>query len=55
MACCVFFSTITTFGTAFDITLDELRSEALHPADAQTERAVRSGQWLTPTHGRGTS
>lgn len=38
-----FFSTVTTFGTAFDITLEELRIEALHPADAETERAVRSG------------
>lgn len=38
-----FFSTVTTFGTAFDITLEELRIEALHPADAETERAVRGG------------
>jgi transcriptional regulator with XRE-family HTH domain len=41
-----FFSTITTFGTAYDITLEELRVEALHPANAQTERAVRSGGGL---------
>lgn len=41
-----FFSTITTFGTAFDITLEELRIEALHPADAQTEQLVRAGTWL---------
>jgi transcriptional regulator with XRE-family HTH domain len=41
-----FFSTLTTFGTAFDITLEELRIESLHPADAQTEQAVRSGAWL---------
>lgn len=37
-----FFSTITTFGTAFDITLEELRIEALHPADAETERHLRA-------------
>lgn len=41
-----FFSTITTFGTAFDITLDELRIEALHAADSETERVVRSSGWL---------
>lgn len=38
-----FFSTITTFGTAFDITLEELRIEALHPADRETEQRIRSG------------
>ena len=43
-----FFSTITTFGTAFDITLDELRIEALHAADSETERVVRSSDWLAP-------
>jgi hypothetical protein len=31
-----FFSTITTFGTAFDITLSELSIEAFFPADADT-------------------
>jgi transcriptional regulator with XRE-family HTH domain len=40
-----FFSTLTTFGTAYDITLEELRIEALHPADEATEHAARSG-WL---------
>jgi transcriptional regulator with XRE-family HTH domain len=40
-----FFTTLTTFGTAYDITLDELRIEALHPADPRTDRAVRSRTW----------
>ena len=31
------FSTITTLGTPGDITLQELRIEAFHPADAETE------------------
>ena len=33
------FSTITTLGTAQDVTLQELRIEALHPAD-EVSRAV---------------
>jgi hypothetical protein len=33
-----FFSTVTTFGTAVDITLAELRLEAFYPADARTRR-----------------
>jgi transcriptional regulator with XRE-family HTH domain len=31
-----FFSTITTFGTAVDVTVSELALEAFYPADAQT-------------------
>jgi hypothetical protein len=31
-----FFSTVSTFGTAFDLTLDELSIEAFYPADAST-------------------
>lgn len=46
-----FFSTLTTFGTAYDITLEELRIEALHPADEGTDRAARSG-WLSRRSGR---
>ena len=37
-----FFSTVTTFGTAVDITLSELSVEAFFPADATTARALRS-------------
>jgi hypothetical protein len=33
-----FFSTVTTFGTATDITLAELAVEAFCPADARTKR-----------------
>jgi transcriptional regulator with XRE-family HTH domain len=33
-----FFSTVTTFGTATDITLAELAVEAFYPADARTKR-----------------
>ncbi len=32
-----FFSTLTTFGTPIDITVQELRIESLFPADAQTQ------------------
>jgi hypothetical protein len=35
------FSTTTTLGTAQDITLQELRIESFHPADAATEELVR--------------
>ena len=31
-----FFSTVTTFGTAVDITVSELSIEAFFPADART-------------------
>ena len=37
-----FFSTLTTFGTALDITMAELTIEALFPADAATAAAVRA-------------
>lgn len=36
-----FFSTITTFGTAVDVTVSELAVEAFFPADAQTAQALR--------------
>jgi transcriptional regulator with XRE-family HTH domain len=38
-----FFSTVTTLGTARDVTVQELRIECFFPADAETERAVRQG------------
>lgn len=37
-----FFSTLTTFGTALDITMAELTIEALFPADSATAAAVRA-------------
>lgn len=37
-----FFSTVTTFGTATDITLAELSLEAFYPADERTKRALTS-------------
>jgi transcriptional regulator with XRE-family HTH domain len=37
-----FFSTLTTFGTALDITVAELTIEALFPGDAPTAAAVRA-------------
>jgi transcriptional regulator with XRE-family HTH domain len=36
------FSTITTLGTAQDITLQELHIESFHPADAESEQLARS-------------
>ena len=35
-----FFSTVTTFGTAIDVTVAELAIEAFFPADAATARAL---------------
>jgi transcriptional regulator with XRE-family HTH domain len=35
-----FFSTITTFGTAVDVTVSELALEAFYPADVQTAAAL---------------
>jgi len=35
-----FFSTLTTFGTAADVTLAELAIEAFYPADAETARVL---------------
>ena len=37
-----FFSTVTTFGTAVDITVAELAVEAFFPADASTAAALRA-------------
>ncbi len=37
-----FFTTLTTFGTPLDVTLDELAVELFFPADEVTERAVRA-------------
>ena len=37
-----FFSTITTFGTPQDVTLQELRIESFFPADAETEALARA-------------
>ncbi len=36
-----FFTTLTTVGAPQDVTLQELRVESFHPADADTERLVR--------------
>ncbi|MET8798436.1 hypothetical protein ABZV91_18640 [Nocardia sp. NPDC004568] len=36
-----FFSTITTFGAAFDITLDEVAVEAYFPGDDRTDSYLR--------------
>jgi hypothetical protein len=36
-----FFSTLTSLGTPLDVTLQELRIESFHPADAPTERLIR--------------
>ena len=36
------FSTLTTLGTAQDITLQELHIESFHPADAQSEQLARA-------------
>lgn len=36
-----FFSTVTTFGTAIDITTQELRIENLFPGDAETEKFMQ--------------
>lgn len=37
-----FFSTIATFGTPHDVTLDELRIECAFPADKETEQFCRA-------------
>ena len=41
-ACISLFTVIATFGTAQDITADELRIETMFPADAATERLFRA-------------
>ncbi|GLY66311.1 hypothetical protein [Amycolatopsis taiwanensis] len=38
-----FVNTITTFGAAFDITLEEIAVEACFPADAETARFFQAG------------
>jgi hypothetical protein len=38
-----FFSTVTTFGTAVDITVSELSIEAFFPADAETAKVLAGG------------
>jgi transcriptional regulator with XRE-family HTH domain len=40
------FTTITTFGTPRDVTLDELALELFFPADSETERALRGAREL---------
>ena len=37
-----FFNTIATLGAPQDVTLQELRIETLHPADAETDRRIRA-------------
>jgi hypothetical protein len=37
-----FFTTLTTFGTPLDVTLDELAIELFFPADDTTEAALRA-------------
>jgi transcriptional regulator with XRE-family HTH domain len=37
-----FFSTFTTFGTAWNVTIEELRIESMFPADEETARVCRS-------------
>jgi len=37
-----FFTVIATFGTAQDVTADELRLECLFPADAVTDQTLRA-------------
>jgi transcriptional regulator with XRE-family HTH domain len=39
-----FVNTVTTFGAAFDITLEEIAIEAYFPADLETRRFFRTGQ-----------
>ena len=48
-ACCHFLSTVTTFGTAVDLTAAELSIEAFLPADAMTADVLRND------HGAGTA
>ncbi|MEV4319368.1 helix-turn-helix transcriptional regulator [Actinocrispum sp. NPDC049592] len=42
-------TTVTTFATAVDITIAELKLEAFLPADAKTAEALRSFAWPSPT------
>jgi hypothetical protein len=43
-----FFSTVTTFGTAADITVSELSIEAFFPADATTAATLGALAAATP-------
>jgi transcriptional regulator with XRE-family HTH domain len=47
-----FFSTISTFGTAVDVTLAELSIEAFYPANAQTASRLLEDIGATPGAGR---
>lgn len=47
-----FVNTITTFGAAFDVTLDEIAVEAYFPADAETAAFFRSGPYRRDTRDR---
>jgi hypothetical protein len=38
-----FFSTVTTFGTAVDVTVSELSVEAFFPADSATATRLQQG------------
>ncbi|HEX7094957.1 MAG TPA: hypothetical protein VF183_03680, partial [Acidimicrobiales bacterium] len=44
-----FFSTLTTFGTALDITVSELAVESFFPADDATAAALRDAASDEPT------
>lgn len=43
------FSTLATFGTALDITLEELSIESFFPSDEATERFFKAAAGLAPT------
>ena len=43
------FAVIATFGTAQDVTADEIRIETLYPADAETEALFRGAAAATPS------
>lgn len=47
-----FFSTLTTFGTAIDITLADLAVEAFSPADELTREVLRERFEIDGTEGR---
>jgi hypothetical protein len=45
-----FFSTVTTFGTAIDVTTQELRIENLFPTDEETARIVQTVSGFSPQY-----
>ena len=45
-----FIGSTTVFGTAADVTLEEIALEMMHPADAATEAAVRTAAATVRTH-----